>query len=181
MILTGPKIEEEHDRGRIKIDPFVRRQVTTNSYDLRLGERYIEYEDEVLDTREPLNHVERRIPESGLLLEAGRFILGETQEMVGSDEYVPIIHGKSSTARTGLFVHVTADLIDIGYYGRSTLQLYPTLPVRLFPGMLIAQVSFWKPLGEIRRYEGKYQGSDGPRVSLTYLDHAAEGGKHEQP
>jgi dCTP deaminase len=173
VILTGPKIEEEHGRGWIKIDPFSQHQVTTNSYDLRLGETYLEYEDGVLDTRARLNYTERRIPQSGLLLEARKFILGETEEMVGSDHYVPIIHGKSSTARTGLFVHVTADLIDIGYYGRSTLQLYATLPVRLFPRMLIAQVSFWKPMGEIRRYEGKYQGSDGPRASLTYLDHAA--------
>jgi dCTP deaminase len=63
-------------------------------------------------------------------------------------------------------------LIDIGSHGVTTFQLYATLPVRLYRGMLIAQVSFWVPDGEIKLYKGKYQGSEGPKPSLTYKDFA---------
>ncbi len=70
----------------------------------------------------------------------------------------------------GLFVHVTADLIDIGSFGVSTLQLYATLPVKIYPGMLIAQVSFWQPKGKITLYKGKYQNSIGPVISLCHRD-----------
>ena len=70
----------------------------------------------------------------------------------------------------GLFVHVTADLIDIGSHGVTTFQLYATLPVRIYVDMLIAQVSFWKPLGDIELYKGKYQNSTGPQPSMTYKD-----------
>lgn len=71
----------------------------------------------------------------------------------------------------GLFIHVTADLIDIGYHGNTTFQFYATLPVRLYPGMKIAQISFWVPKGEIVFYDGKYQGGKGPQVSKTHLDY----------
>ena len=54
-----------------------------------------------------------------------------TEEVMGSDRFVPIIHGRSSTARMGLFVHITADLIDIGSYNQWTLQLHAVQPVRM--------------------------------------------------
>ncbi|MFD6431496.1 dCTP deaminase [Streptomyces venezuelae] len=170
MILTGPQIAEEVDRGRVKISPFTPAQITTNSYDLRLGRKYLTYDDEVLDPRRPPSCAEHAIPDEGIVLKGGEFILAETEERIGGDHFVPLVHGKSSTARSGLFVHVTADLIDIGSYGKSTLQLFATIPVKLYPGMLIAQVTFWVPKGDIVLYTGKYQNSDGPRPSLTYLD-----------
>lgn len=108
----------------------------------------------------------------GLLLKRGDFVLGHSAEEIGSNHFVPIIHAKSSTARLGLFVHCTADLIDIGSHGNTTFQLYSTLPVRVYPGMRIAQVSFWQPKGEITLYEGKYQGSKGPRASEVHRDFA---------
>jgi dCTP deaminase len=106
----------------------------------------------------------------GIRLAAGDFVLAETLERVGSDHFVPLIHGRSGTARLGLFVHVTADLFDLGYYGKSTLQLFATLPISLVPQMKVAQVSFWVPKGEISLYEGKYQGGDGPQASKSYYD-----------
>lgn len=171
MILTGPEIERQVALANIKLTPFNSEQVTTNSYDLRLGRRVLKYSGREIDTRVPAEYEITEIPEEGLLLSRGSFVLGETSEKFGSDKFVPIIHGRSGTARAGLFVHVTADLIDIGSYGHSTLQLFATLPVRLYPMMLIAQVTFWKPIGEIRLYQGKYQNSDGPKPSLAYLDH----------
>ncbi|GAA1579129.1 MULTISPECIES: dCTP deaminase [Streptomyces] len=171
MILTGDEVRQQVDRGRIAISPFDPARCTTNSYDLALGRRVLVYTEEVLDPRRPAAHEIREIPEEGLELSPGEFVLAETAETIGSDHYVPMIHAKSGTARMGLFVHVTADLIDIGFVGQSTLQLYATLPVRIRPGMLIAQVTFWQPAGAIRLYDGKYQLADGPQPSRTYLDH----------
>jgi len=170
MILTGEKIKEEVANGKIEISPFASDRVTTNSYDLALGDTLIRYTSEILDPREKPEYEELTIPDEGLVLRAGDFVLGHSQERIGSDHYVPLIHGKSGTARMGLFVHVTADLIDIGSHGVSTLQLYATLPVRLHKGMLIAQVSFWRTYGDIVLYEGKYQNSTKPQASMTYKD-----------
>lgn len=170
MILTGKKIQEEVEAGHIDLEPFLQHKVTTNSYDLALGETVIRYKADVIDPHEPTPFEEIQIPPDGLLLNKGDFVLGHSKERLGSDFYVPIIHGKSGTARMGLFVHVTADLIDIGSHGVTTFQLYATLPVRIYANMPIAQVSFWKPLGDIELYKGKYQNSTGPRPSMTYKD-----------
>lgn len=170
MILTGEKIIEEVKSGRIDLFPFSEDKISTNSYDLSLGTTLIRYTSEVIDPRSEPSHEEILIPKEGIVLQPGDFVLGHSVERLGSDFYVPLIHGKSGTARMGLFVHVTADLIDIGSHGVSTFQLYATLPVRIYPNMPIAQVSFWVPTGEIILYKGKYQGSIGPRPSLTYKD-----------
>ena len=171
MILTGQKIIEEVEKKNIVINPFSPDQISTNSYDLRLGNSYLKYTDEVIDPKKEVNYELKDIPQDGLKLRAGDFILASSQETIGSVQYVPLIHAKSSTARSGLFVHITADLIDIGSIGESTFQLYATLPITLYPGMLIGQVSFWKTLGNIELYDGKYQHSKGPQPSKTYLDY----------
>ncbi|MFZ5391344.1 MAG: dCTP deaminase [Patescibacteria group bacterium] len=170
MILTGSKIKEEVKKRRIEISPFDKKRITTNSYDLALGDTVLRYKAGVIDPKKKIDYEEIKIPRSGLSLNSGSFVLGHSQERLGSDFYVPLIHGKSGTARMGLFVHVTADLIDIGSHGVTTFQLYATLPIRLYPGMLIAQVSFWVPFGDIILYKGKYQNSNGPRPSMTYKD-----------
>jgi len=170
MILTGKKIIEEVGKNRIDIWPFDKNRVTTNSYDLSLGDTIIRYKAKIIDPRKKTPYEEIKILDEGLVLKAGEFVLGHSKERIGSDFYVPLIHGKSGTARMGLFVHVTADLIDIGSHGVTTLQLYTTIPVRIYPKMLIAQVSFWVPFGDIVLYKGKYQNSTGPRPSMTYKD-----------
>lgn len=170
MILTGTEIKNNVDAGRIIIDPFNKGCITTNSYDLHLGNELIYYTEAVLDTRKPANYEKLLIPENGMVLQQGSFHLGATIETIGSDHFVPILHNRSSTARRGLFVHITADLIDIGYLGNFTLQLYATLPIKIYPGMRIAQVSFWVPAGDIILYTGKYMGSKGPRTSDIYKD-----------
>jgi len=170
MILTGKKIIEEVKNNKIDIFPFNENRITTNSYDLSLGDTIIRYKAKVIDPRKKTPYEEIKIPDDGLVLQSGEFVLGHSRERIGSDFYVPLIHGKSGTARMGLFVHVTADLIDIGSHGVTTFQLYATIPVRIYPKMLIAQVSFWVPLGDIVLYKGKYQNSTGPRPSMTYKD-----------
>lgn len=170
MILTGQEISNQVQRGMIKISPFCEKQITTNSYDLRLGYQILKYNADVLDPKIKQEYEIFSIPKEGLMLQPGSFHLGTTLEKVGSNHFVPILHAKSGTARQGLFVHLTADLIDIGSYGNLTLQLYATLPVKVYPGMLIAQVTFWQPQGKIQLYSGKYQGSEGPRPSEIYRD-----------
>jgi dCTP deaminase len=172
MILTGTEIKHQYELDRIRISPFTERALTTNSYDLRLGCSLLRYTGSVLDPRANNAYETISLDNAAWDMQPGDFLLGATAERIGSDHFVPIIHARSGTARLGLFVHVTADLIDIGSYGCSTLQLHATLPVRLYPGMPIAQVSFWVPTGEITLYDGKYIRSQGPVPSLAYLDRA---------
>ena len=170
MILSGPEIERRVHSGQITVSPFCADHLNPNSIDLRLGDTLLQYVDSVLDPRVEAAVEEIRIPTDGLLLESYSFHLGSSLETVGSTEFVPMVHAKSSTARAGLFVHVTADLIDIGSLGTVTFQLFSTLPLRIFAGMRIAQMTFWQPYGEIVLYNGKYQGSQGPRKSMIFTD-----------
>lgn len=165
MILTGPEIANEVHAGRIVLDPFENRLLNPNSYNIRLGaslKRY--FDDAVLDTRHSAETYQVEIPEEGLLLEAGKLYLGHTVEVIGSDFFVPFIGGRSSTGRLGLFVHITAPLGDIGYVGQWTLQLRPTVPVRVYPRQEIGQMFFVYPYGPIDLYKGKYQGGSGPQA-----------------
>ncbi|MFA4993968.1 MAG: dCTP deaminase [Bdellovibrionales bacterium] len=170
MILTGKEIINQWNLGKIEICPFDPERATTNSYDLRLGNKFIQYTSPVIDPRNPPEFREIIADEKGILMKKGDFLVGHTQEKVGSDYFVPIIHARSSIARLGLFVHVTADLVDLGMHGNLSFQLYATLPIRLYPGMLVGQVSFWVPKGEIVLYKGKYQGANGPRSSEVFRD-----------
>lgn len=169
MILTGDEIAREVAQGRIRISDFNPARLSTNSYDLSLGSSLLKYDDNVLDPYTENKYTTLQIAPDGYLMQKNEFLLAESVEFVGSDHYVPIIHAKSGTARLGLFIHVTADLIDIGSHGRITFQLFSTLPLILRSGWRVAQVSFWVPRGDISLYKGKYQGSDGPVASRAYL------------
>ncbi len=172
MILTGLSIKEEFKKDLITIEPYNADHITTNAYDLTLGNKFIRYTCDVIDPAKSNLYMEFEVGSEGLILQQGDFVLGHSKEKIGSDHYVPIIHAKSSVARLGLFVHVTADLIDIGSHGNTTFQLHSTLPVRIYPGMKIGQVTFWKPTGDIFLYNGKYQSSEGPMSSQAYKDFA---------
>lgn len=168
MILTGPEIEKRTGAGEITIEPFSRAQLNPNSYDVRLGGTLLAYRDAVLDTRQPNPYLEHTIPDDGLVMRAGSFRVGHIVEWIGSDHFVPMLHAKLGTASLGLFVHITANLIDIGNHCNFSLHLYAAKDVRLYTGMAIAQVSFWRPRGAIRLYAGKYKGVRGPAASQSY-------------
>lgn len=170
MILTGSAIRSAVERERIVIDPFDESALTPNSYDFRLGATLLTYRNAVLDCRRNEETETLLIPTSGMILEPHRLYLGHSVERIGSDFYVPILRGRSSTGRLGLFVHITADLIDIGSCGQFTLQLHAVQRVRVYPGMKIGQVTFWVPQGAITLYSGKYQGSSGPQSSQSFKD-----------
>lgn len=170
MILTGKKIAEEVKRNRITIEPFNADQLNPNSYNFRLGDTILVYEDEVLDTKKKNKTKKIKIPKDGILLKPDTLYLSHTVERMGSNYYVPIIRGRSSTGRIGIFTNITADLIDIGSINQWTLQIHVVQPVRVYPGMLIGQVTFWEVSGGIELYTGKYQGSVGPVASMIYKD-----------
>ena len=171
MILTGNEICRELQNGRIWISPFDSSRVQPNSYDFRLGKTLLRYTSDVLDVRADNPYEIIDLPGSGCVLQPDRLYLGHTVEVMGSDTYVPIIRGRSSVARLGLFIHVTADLIDIGSHNQWTLQLHAVQPLRVYPGMIIGQVTFWCVQGKISLYKGKYQGSMGPFPSRSHLDY----------
>jgi dCTP deaminase len=149
MILTGLEIIKEWKTGKICIQPFSVDQINPNSYDFKLDNTLQIYTNHALDARGINPQREMLIPEEGLVLQPGRVYLGRTKERMGTNYYVPIIHGKSSIARLGLFIHVTADLMDIGLHDQWPLQLNPIHPLRVYPDMRIGHVTFSTVFGEI--------------------------------
>jgi len=170
MILTGSEIQQQVAKGAITIRPFDPACLTTNSYDFHLSDQIITYKNNVLDVKQEQEVIVHTIPDEGFILEPGILYLGSTQEVIGSDFFVPTVHGKSSTGRLGLFVHITAEIIDIGSLNQFTLMFNATQPVRVYKGMKIGQVTFWKPSGEITIYNGKYKGLNGPQKSQIFKD-----------
>lgn len=170
MILTGPQIISGVERGDIVIRPFRKRQVTPNSYDFRLGDRCCIYTARVLDPAKDNATRRFQIPTEGILLKPSRLYLFNTEETMGSTRYVPIIRGRSSIGRLGLFIDITADLIDLGSINQWTLQLHCVQPVRVKPGMLIGQVTFWKTYGRRMQYDGKYISRQSPVASLSHIE-----------
>ena len=170
MILSGLKIKEEVQKGNIVINPFNIDDINPNSYNYTLGDYVKVYENNELDSKRQERVKIVPIPDEGLVIEPGRIYLGFTKEIIGSDKYVPVITGRSSTGRLGLFVQITSDLVDIGFKGNLTLQLHATQRVKIYKNMKIGQVMFWKIYGDVDLYKGKYQGSNGPRESEVWRD-----------
>ena len=170
MILSGKKIIEEVENKKILIHPFNIDDINPNSYNYTLDEYIKVYENGILDPKKKMKTRLIKIPDEGMILEPNKLYLGCTKEIIGSDYYVPVITGRSSTGRLGLFVQITSDLVDIGFKGKLTLQFCATQPVKIYKGMKIGQVMFWKILGDVKLYNGKYQNSKEPRQSEIYKD-----------
>lgn len=171
MILTGEEIVRALNAGEIVIDPFTVDHVNPNSYNFRLGEKLRVYDTDLLDPRQPNAYRELTIGPEGFVLEPGRLYLAHTVERLGGDVYAPTFAARSSVARLGMFINLSACLGDIGFAGQWTLQLFTAHRVRVYAGMLIGQMMWWKRHGDVDLYSGKYQGSTGPRTSDIHLDH----------
>jgi dCTP deaminase len=174
VILTGNAIYAAVLNGDIRIDPFSPAQLSTNSYDFRLGDKCRVYSNYELDVARENPTDNLPFPEEGIVLQPDRLYLFNTAEIMGSTRYVPIIRGRSSVGRLGIFIHITADLIDIGSVNQWTLQLHSIVPTRVRPGMLIGQVTFWTVQGKVSLYAGKYADLESPAPSLSYLDYLKE-------
>ncbi len=170
MILTGSEIVKQVKKQRIKISPFDLKNVNPNSYNVELGDYLKVYEDSLLDSKREMKTKIIEISDEGIVLQPNKIYLGYTREIIGSDHFVPTITGRSSTGRLGLFVQITADLVDIGFVGNLTFQLHAVEPLKIYKGMKIGQIIFWKPKGKIELYHGKYQNSHGPQESQVYKD-----------
>lgn len=153
MILTGSKIKEEISAGKIVIKPFSDDQVNPNSYNYRLG-LSIKVFDAFDGKKATFKELE--IPEEGYILEPGKMYLATTEEVIGSSKYAMSLIGRSSMGRYGLFLQVSANLGHTTSEHKWTLEIVAAIPIKVYPGMIIGQVSFWKNDGSIKKYEGRY-------------------------
>src|SRR5262245_9029446 len=149
MILSGTKISEMVLENKIVIDPFNLEQINPNSYNFRLGDTLRVYDADVIDPKKENKTSIVKITPTGYVIQPTNLYLRHTTEVMVSNHFVPIIRGRSSIGRLGIFVHITADLIDIGSINQWTLQMHCVQPVKIYPGILIGQVTFWKVEGEI--------------------------------
>lgn len=170
MILSGKEILK-HMGKEIIITPFDEKRINPNSYNLSLADELLVYEQDELDMKKPNPTKRIVIPEEGLLLEPNRLYLGRTNEFTRTDRYVPMLEGRSSTGRLGLFIHVTAGFGDIGFAGYWTLEIFCVQPVRIYPNVEICQIYYHDIDGEYDLYSsGKYQNNSGIQASLMYKD-----------
>jgi dCTP deaminase len=183
VILSDRTLREQISAGRILIEPFDDDLVQPSSIDVRISNLFRVFRnhtagviDVKTDTSDMTEMVE--IPADGVfMLHPGEFVLGSTMERIAvPEDLVARIEGKSSLGRLGLLIHSTAGFIDAGFDGHVTLELanVASLPITLYPGMKIGQVSFMqmttpadRPYGSGAR-GSKYQGQRGPTPSRYF-------------
>jgi dCTP deaminase len=156
MILSDKRIKEEIEKGTIRIEPFDRESLGTNSYDVHLGKYLAVYTSKELDARKhnTIEHFE--IPPEGYVLQPGVLYLGVTQEYTETHAHVPFLEGKSSTGRLGIDIHATAGKGDVGFCGNWTLEISCRLPVKVYEGMPVGQLIYFPVDGEVEvRYNTK--------------------------
>ena len=170
MILSGHEIERQLGQNII-IDPFDSANLNPNSYNLTLHDELMTYEEVVLDMCKP-NRVRRMsIPREGLVLAPNRLYLGRTSERTETHNFVPMIEGRSSIGRLGLFVHVTAGFGDVGFCGFWTLEMFAVQPVRVFAGVPICQIFYHEIIGSFDEYvSDKYQHNRDIQPSLLFKE-----------
>lgn len=170
MILSGKEIAERQGK-EIIIRPFDPARVNPNSYNLRLHNELLVYDEPVLDMKKHNKHHAITIPADGLVLEPGKLYLGRTVEYTETHGYVPMLEGRSSVGRLGLCIHVTAGFGDVGFKGFWTLELFCLQPIRIYPGVEICQIYYHETSSDHEEYvSGKYQNNNGIQPSLLFKD-----------
>jgi dCTP deaminase len=183
VILSDRTLREQLAAGRIVIDPFDDALVQPSSIDVRVSNLFRVFRNHtagVIDVKQDLTGLTElvEIADDGVfMLHPGEFVLGSTLERIAvPDDLVGRVEGKSSLGRLGLLIHSTAGFIDSGFDGHITLELanVASLPITLYPGMKIGQVSFMqmttpadKPYGS-GATGSKYQGQRGPTPSRYF-------------
>jgi dCTP deaminase len=174
MILSDHRILEEIEKETIKIQPYNRQYLGSNSYDVHLGRYLATYKDKELDAKKhnEIDHFE--IPEEGYVLQPGELYLGVTEEYTETHVHVPFLEGKSSTGRLGIDIHATAGKGDVGFCGNWTLEISCKIPVRIYKGMPIGQLIYFPVDGEVdvkynTKKDAKYSGQpDRPVESMMW-------------
>lgn len=170
MILSGDEIRRRLDKD-ICIEPFDPERLNPNSYNLTLHDELITYEEVVLDMAQPNRTRRLRIPKEGIVLAPQKLYLGRTVERTETHNCVPMIEGRSSIGRLGLFVHVTAGFGDVGFAGYWTLEMFAVQPIRIYPGVPICQIFYHEIAGSYREYNSdKYQHNRDIQPSLLYRE-----------
>ena len=180
VILSDRTIREELAAGRIVIDPLDESCIQPSSVDLHIDRYFRVFRNHTMghiDVKQNLEDLTELVEigdEDTFMLHPGEFVLGSTSERVAlPDDLVARLEGKSSLGRLGLLIHSTAGFVDAGWDGQLTLELsnVATLPITLYPGMKIGQISFIRmttaadhPYGSTE-VGSKYQGQVGPRPS----------------
>ncbi len=183
MLLSDRDIHAEIDARRVVLDPFDAEMVQPSSIDVRLDRYFRVFENHRyphIDPAEDQPDLTRPVePEGGepFILHPGEFVLGSTYEIITlPDDVAARLEGKSSLGRLGLLTHSTAGFIDPGFSGHVTLELSnaATLPIKLWPGMKIGQLCFFRlsspaenPYGSAK-YGSRYQGQRGPTQSRSF-------------
>ena len=185
MVLSDRTIREEIESGRIVIDPFEASNVQPSSVDVRVDRQFRVFHNArypYIDVRQPMDDLTElvEIPdEEPFILHPGEFVLGQTLERVTlPNDLVARLEGKSSLGRLGLLIHSTAGFVDSGFSGNLTLELsnVANLPITIYHGMPIGQISFMRMDGPVDRPYGsgeagsKYQGQAEPTPSRFYLN-----------
>ena len=185
MLLSDRDIKAELGAGRIALEPFEPAMVQPSSVDVRLDRFFRLFDNHkypFIDPSEDQPELTRFVEvdaDQPFILHPGEFVLGSTYELVSlPDDVAARLEGKSSLGRLGLLTHSTAGFIDPGFSGHVTLELsnVATLPIKLWPGMKIGQMCFFrlssaaeKPYGS-QEYSSRYQGQRGPTASRSYLN-----------
>ncbi len=171
MILTKLEIIKQLKKENIKIDPFNEDLLNPNSYNYRLSNILLEFDD-TLDAKNTRDYKTIILNEEGYVLKLNKLYLANTYEKIGSDKFVTQLIGRSSMGRLGLFLQITAPLGHVGTYHSWTLELKVVQPLRVYPFMKIGQVTFWKIKGkkENTYKNGEYKQYDKPQISKFYKE-----------
>ena len=149
MILTDLAILKAMEEGDILVEPYNRNCLGTNSYDVHLSKYLACYIDDVIDAKKH-NQVEHfEIADDGIVLQSGKTYLGSTLEYTETRSFVPFLEGKSSVGRLGIDIHATAGKGDVGFCNHWTLEISVSQPVRVYAGMPIGQLIYFKVEGEV--------------------------------
>jgi dCTP deaminase len=185
VVLSDRTIRAEIDAGRIVIEPYDANLVQPSSVDVRVDNRFRVFNNArypYIDVRQPMEGLTELVEVSGgepFILHPGEFVLGQTLERVTlPDDVVARLEGKSSLGRLGLLIHSTAGFVDSGFSGNLTLELsnVANLPITIYQGMPIGQISFMRMDGPVERPYGsrdkgsKYQGQAEPTPSRFYMN-----------
>jgi dCTP deaminase len=188
MILSDVDLRKAIAAGRIGIEPFEETAIQPSSIDVRIDSLFRVFRNHsagVIDVKQDMRELTElvEIPDNGVfMLHPGEFVLGSTRERITvPDDLVARIEGKSSLGRLGLLIHQTAGFIDAGWDGHITLELanVANLPITIYPGMKIGQLSFMEMTTSAERPYGKgahgskYQGQRGPTPS-RYFENFSE-------
>ena len=185
MLLSDRDILAEIEAKRVVIEPYDPAMIQPSSIDFRLDRFFRVFENHRYPHIDPavdqsdLTRVVEAEGDEPFILHPGEFVLGSTFEVVSlPDDVAARVEGKSSLGRLGLLTHATAGFVDPGFSGHVTLELanVATLPIKLYPGMKIGQLCFFRlsspaqhPYGSAK-YGSRYQGQRGPTPSRSYAN-----------